>query len=136
MSDLGEQRSDPRLRENLEAHFSWNKGKKDARSFVLDLSLSGFRAISRSPLPEKEQLAVIIHLWKLNEGPIGPLLPPPPSARSFEGTARIIWQRPWTAGMWESGCQFIEVSPDSQSALIEFVREVYEDELETSSDGD
>ena len=128
MADLGEQRSDPRLRENLEAHFLWNGGKAEARSFVLDLSLSGFHAISRVQLPEKGSVDVIIHLWKLDEGPVGPLLPPPPSARSFQGTARIIWQRPWSAGMWETGCQFMEINPESQAALIEFVREVYSDE--------
>lgn len=103
-----ERRQAYRLNKVLGATIEHQGEVTKARLFIIDISSSGFRATNHSPLPEDDEIKVSIALVKDQE----PLVT----------TARIVWQKELTlSGMFQLGCEFTGLDPESGARLEEFI---------------
>lgn len=103
-----ERRKAYRLNKVLGATIEHRGEVTQTRLFVIDISMSGFRATSHIPLPEQEELKVSVALSKEEE--------------PLEARARIVWQKELTvSGMFQLGAEFVELPEDQRERLEAFI---------------
>ncbi len=102
-----ERRKAYRLNKVLGATIEHGDDVTTARLFVIDISVSGFRATSHVPMPEGEDVTVTVALGAENEISTG---------------AKIVWQKELTvSGMFQLGCEFQALPEEAETALEQFI---------------
>lgn len=103
-----ERRSAYRLNKVLGAEIEHQGEVTKARLFVIDISVSGFKATCHFPLPENENQSIRISLAK-DEPPL-------------ECAFRLVWQKELTvSGMFQMGGEFVELSEEDGGRLEAFI---------------
>jgi len=86
---------------------STDGGSKATRLFVIDISVTGFRATDHQP-PEQEECEISIVLDK--------------GAEPFVSPMRVVWVKELTvSGMYQMGCEFVGPAADQVEKLSSFI---------------
>lgn len=107
--DSGEERRRSyRLNKVLGATMTSTDGDtKSTRLFVIDISISGFRATDHQP-PGEDECEISIVLAK-GEPP-------------FESRMRVVWVKELTvSGMFQMGCEFVDPDEEEVDKLTQFI---------------
>lgn len=107
-AQAAERRKAYRLNKVLGATMTSTEGDSTkTRLFVIDISVSGFRATDHRP-PAEEECDITIVLVK-DQDP-------------FSSRMRVVWVKELTvSGMYQMGCEFVGTSEEELSKLREFI---------------
>ncbi len=107
-AEAEERRRAYRLNKVLGATLTSGSGEAEkARLFIIDISLTGFRATDHKPHNESEYEISII-LIKDQE--------------PFQSKMRVVWTKELTvSGMFQMGCEFVDASPENLQRLQAFI---------------
>lgn len=103
-----ERRRTYRLNKVLGATLTASDGEsKTTRLFVIDISVTGFRATDHQP-PNQEECEISIILAKGEE--------------PFQSRVRVVWVKELTvSGMFQMGCEFVDCAAEQEAKLSEFI---------------
>lgn len=104
-----ERRSSFRLNRIVGAEILHSEGCIPARLFVIDISLTGFRATCHFELPDSPELYIRIFLE--------------PKAEPVQTEARIVWKNLLaTSGNWQFGFEFLDMAEEQAERLDQFIQ--------------
>ncbi len=103
-----DRRQSYRLNKVLGAEIEHQESKIQARLFIIDISVSGFRATNQFELPVQVDLKVKIILQAS--------MPP------LESAARIVWVKELPmSGLFQFGFEFLDISDEERLRLDTFI---------------
>ena len=103
-----DRRQSYRLNKVLGAEIQHEEMSFQARLFVIDISVTGFRATNQTPLPTDCDLQVRVILQA--------------HAPPLESAARIVWSKELPmSGLYQFGFEFQDLAPDQSERLEQFI---------------